>query len=201
MTDDAPATEPVSITVLGHSAWPDIAHTWRDLSLVSPHTSFFLTPEWVESWLSVFGNSLRPQFLLFARKSAVIGACLLVRRVEYKGPFRLARLYLNTAGEDDADSACIEFNALLCREGSEGAVAGALAGHLRNEHWDEFEAPGMSPGATLDALETAFEDLGNRRRAIPSCFVDVRAVRDGGGDYQGSLSRKARQRMRLYLKR
>ena len=191
----------ISISVRDHSAWPDIAGVWADLAEKSPHTTFFLTPEWVESWLGVFGASLRPRVLLFSRQSTVVGACLLVRRVERKGPFRLTRVYLNTAGENEADSACIEFNALLCLEGSEEPVAGALADYLRDERWDEFELPGMSPGATQDALEHALRGFTVRRHAVPSHFVKVQALRDSGSDYASSLRRKVRSQVRSYLKK
>jgi CelD/BcsL family acetyltransferase involved in cellulose biosynthesis len=201
MSAGAPERPSISLSVRDHSAWPDIAGVWADLAEKSPYTTFFLTPEWVESWLGVFGESLRPQLLLFSRQSTVVGACLLVRRIERKGPFRLTRVYLNTAGENEADSACIEFNALLCLEGSEEAVAGALADHLRNEHWDEFELPGMSPGATRDALEHALAGFTVRRHTVPSHFVKLRALRDSGSDYASSLQRKVRSQVRSYLRR
>src|SRR5436190_1007753 len=105
--------------------WPTVLPLWKELSERSPHTTFFLTPAWVEAWIEVFGELLQPDIAVFRTPETCVGACLLVHRNDRRGPFQVRRVYLNTAGEEDLESACIEFNSLLCSDGWEETVASA----------------------------------------------------------------------------
>src|SRR5207302_2892704 len=107
--------------------WRQLASTWSDLVTRCQEATFFVTTDWVETWLDEFGSTLRPTFVVFRTDDDTpIGACILVRRLVRKGPFAIRRIYLNTSGEDDADSPCIEFNTILCETGQEAAVAREL---------------------------------------------------------------------------
>src|SRR3972149_5898684 len=81
-TGSSPA---VRITVHRTSKWPQVAPIWSDLAESSPHSSFCLSPEWVASWLEVFGGELKPEILVFEAEGVAVGACLLVYRNERVG--------------------------------------------------------------------------------------------------------------------
>ena len=91
-------------------AWSEVKEVWQELEQRSPYTSFFISSIWVESWLSVFGDSLPVELVIFRASGLPVGACVLVRRIRRHGPFRLRRVFLNTSGEDPGDSPYIEFN-------------------------------------------------------------------------------------------
>jgi CelD/BcsL family acetyltransferase involved in cellulose biosynthesis len=181
------------------TAWPAWSAAWGALAAASNPESFFLTREWVEAWLEVFGGSTRARILVFGDDAAPdpAGLCILTFRADRRGPFVLRRAFLNTAGEAEADEACQEYNALLCRPGEEDAVASALAAHLKGEAWDEFLANAMAAGPSLDALVRS--PLGRRgasKKDVRAPFVDLRPLDDSGEGYLRVLSRNTREQVR-----
>ena len=180
--------------------WPQLENSWADLAHRSRETSFFVGPEWTGTWLAEFGPSLKPTIVVFRDDGALIGACLLVRRTVRKGPFAIRRIYLNTSGEDELDSACVEFNALVCEDGAQLAVARALRGALeqlrRTDPWDELVVEGLVTGSSLDALRAAFSPWPCAASAKPSHYVDLDALRTSGKDYQSTLPSRLRTQLR-----
>src|SRR5262249_33441908 len=175
------------------TSWSRWSEAWTDVHAACPERSFFLSTEWVEAWLEVFGPRLRPQIVVFSEgRSRILGLCLLVERLERVGPFRLRRLYLNTAGEDERDEACVEDNAVLCRSGAEDAVARALGELLAARRWDEIFLHGMSPSRTLDGLATTPLGPPAGRRGGPSHLVDLRTPGARPASYPESLCRNTR---------
>jgi hypothetical protein len=182
--------------------WTNIAPVWSALASACEHASFFLMAEAVGAWLDTFGARLEPSILLFRdAEHTVVGAALLVRRTVRKGPFAVRRIYLNTAGEDDADSACIEFNELLCRPGCEAAVARALRTHIDAEPWDELAAPGMLDGASLRALRHAFADAQPVAQTTRDHYVSLADIRRSGKDFVEQLAARERTRYRQNVRK
>jgi CelD/BcsL family acetyltransferase involved in cellulose biosynthesis len=191
---------PVKVSVHAASQWAGVVGLWSELAAVSPYSSFFLSPEWVESWLETFAASLRPEILVFESDGRPVGICLLVRTVVRVGPFRVTRVYLNTAGENEDDSPCIEFNNILCRQGYEGSVAAALFEHLKSKRWDELAIPGLCEGPVFDALAAVFGDLKQELSWRSSYYVNLAGLRETNTPYDGALSRKWRQHLRQSMK-
>lgn len=148
-----PSHHLVKVSTHPAKAWPEIAPLWARLAEASPHTSFYLTVNWVSAWLEIFGPLLNPQVLVFEEQDNAVGICLLNSCLEKRGPFRVRRLYLNTGGEDPADRTLMEFNNLVCRPGHESAVAQALASHVDSLPWHEFAVlpspPPILPGCSV----------------------------------------------------
>lgn len=186
----------IEILIYPWSSWPQVASVWSELSNTSPYSSFFLSPEWVECWLEVFGSVLQPEILLFRTDAVFVGACLLVFKTERRGPFLVRRVYLNTAGENEADSLCIEFNDLLCLAGWEEAVARRLATHLQSMAWDEFALNGCSRRPSLEALGRTFTGIKQVTFLRPSYYVDLAQLRRVNSDYESSLSSGLRKQLR-----
>lgn len=182
--------------------WPELAPIWSALTSGCAHASFFLTSEAVAVWLRVFGPHLRPSIVVFRdEERTVVGAAILVRRTVRKGPFEVRRVYLNTAGEDDADSACIEFNGLVCRPGYEPALARALRVHIDREPWDELVGSGLLDGGSLCALRAAFTDTEPVERTTPTYYVSLDEVRQSGKDVVDLLGARERTRYRQNVRR
>jgi CelD/BcsL family acetyltransferase involved in cellulose biosynthesis len=181
------------------AAWPDVAPLWSELVSVS-QCSFFLTTAWVESWLEVFGTQLHPSILTFTSGSQVVGACLLVNSRPGFNPFFIKRVSLNTWGESATDTTYVEFNNLLTRIGWEAPVAKALAEHLRDQDWDEFNLPGFSWGPAYDALKGEFDDLVCEENPNPCHHVDLAALRSSGRTYEMAMSAGARKHLRQNIR-
>src|SRR5215471_2466475 len=180
--------------------WGRVASTWSMLA-VRTRSSFFLTAEWIESWLETFGNCLNIALAVFESESDPVGAALLVQTRGRRMTGGLERISLNASGEGAGETTYIEFNHLLCLPGWEERVAGSIAERLRATRWDEFALDGFLPGAGYDALKRALAPLAFEEVRHPSYYVDLAAVRSQGS-YERSLSshrRKLyRQNVRAY---
>jgi CelD/BcsL family acetyltransferase involved in cellulose biosynthesis len=186
----------VQVSAADWCQWPDLRESWAELAAGIEAPSFFLNTDWIEAWLSVFGEALQPQFLVFRADTTVVGACILVRRRHRYGPVAVRRIYLNTAGEDPADSPCVEYNDLPCRPGFEAQVASALWAHLRNMRWDELVLAGFQEGPGCSALRTAFGEMSWVANERPSLYVDLDRLREREQTYELVLSKNTRYQIR-----
>jgi CelD/BcsL family acetyltransferase involved in cellulose biosynthesis len=125
--------------------------------------------------------------------------CLLTARDEWRRGFPVRRVYLNAAGEPDAEGVGTEFNALLCRPGSERAVAAALSAHLRGLSCEEFVVCGVSESA-LQAIEPGLAGWHRTAQWSTNYYVDLAALRQHGREYTDRLSSNTRAQIRRALK-
>ena len=151
-------------------------------------------PGVVDCWLATFGEDLNPDLLAFVGDGDVVGCCLLVWRTQWVRGIPLRRVYLNCAGENEADSTYIEFNSLLSLPEHEEAVARALVKFLRSRKWDELLLPGV---VEQDAIRILASSLGaNEITEVPSLYVDFSGFRDPPADFLNTLSSKTRYHIR-----
>lgn len=192
----------VRVSVYAAADWARLAPHWTELAELSPYSSFYLSSEWISAWLQVFGDAIKPQILFFEESGEKIGACLLMRGEQRRGPFRVNRMYLNTGGEDLADRTLMEFNSILCWRGKEQVVAQALWRYLRLLLWDEFAIEGMCPDAVLGALQAEAHPSQDISMNVRSTFyVDLNGLRSAGLAYLDSLSGNTRGQIRRSLKK
>jgi CelD/BcsL family acetyltransferase involved in cellulose biosynthesis len=193
------------VDVRGWQEWSTFASAWAGLVDRSPHATFFVSSDWIETWLESFGAGLNPALLVFRNHEQIVGMCFLVRRTERKGPFTIRRVYLNTSGEDDADSPCTEFQTLLCEPGHEAGVAEALRDYLEElrvrEPWDELAFTAVVDSPALAALAESFAPFHEIDQPRPSYYVELDAVRASGKDYLTSLASRMRTQFRHSEKR
>ena len=192
----------VCLTVQPCRSWTEVVGAWRRLYEARPDASVFLSPEWLEAWLEVFGDTRRPEFLVFSAGREEVAVCALVPSLERRGPFRLRALYINGGGEDSNDRSAVEGNDILCTPGVESAVARALRAHLEGRAWDLIVAYGFRPGLLREALDAvAFADLRRDVRPRPSFYVDLEHLRATGRTYDDALSRNKRWQVRKFTRR
>jgi CelD/BcsL family acetyltransferase involved in cellulose biosynthesis len=182
------------------AAWCRLSGDWRALAEQAPNASFFLTADWADAWMRTFGAALRPDILLFRADGRIVGACMIVRRAVRVGPVPVTRLFLNMAGEDEAEDTTIEYNDVLCLDGWQEVVARRLAAWLGIRQWDEFVAIGLSRGATVATL--GWKTLGSSqpfRAGRPSYYVDLAAARQASPAFDHCLGARSRKNVRRYL--
>ena len=197
----SPAGSALRIAVYPYSDWARVESQWSQLVDQSPYSSFFLTVAWVRSWLESYGDLLKPEILFFHAEEEAVGACLLVYRTLRRGPFPVRCVFLNTAGEDEIEETCADFNNLLCLSGWERPVVAALKVHLDQHRLDEIAATGFAPGTPLDALSEAFAGLIPLQNLRPSYYVDLARLRDQNLTYEAALSKKTRGNVRRHSRK
>lgn len=191
------------LTVCSHplTGWPSVRPIWKDIAQKSPYTSFFLTPDWVDSWITVFGQSLNTEILTFQTASGTaVGCCLLVSRIVKRGPFSALCIFLNTTGEDDADSACMECNTLLCLEGWEASAAEALLDYMSAQKWDIFSLQGCFRDESLSAVSRFFSAFPQESKEVANHYVDLKMHVSDHCPYESSLSSNSRSQIRKSIR-
>lgn len=172
---------------------------WTDLERRAERT-FFLSWPWINSWLEQGGA---PDFVLIGRADEeVVCLGLLRKRTEWRHGFVRSRtLYLHETGNRDQDAVYIEYNGLLTDRRFTGLAPKAFQ-FLRSSgsagRFDEFQV-----GGAPETLLEEFRASGCRtqlRDRKPTAFVDLKAIREAGGDYLASLSANSRYQLRRALK-
>jgi CelD/BcsL family acetyltransferase involved in cellulose biosynthesis len=182
--------------------WTVIGTTWTVLAEADPRASFFVGIDWTAAWLDTFGRDLDVDALVFTAGARAVGICLLVSAVERRGPFRIRRMYVNTAGEPLLERNTIEFNTVLCLPGWEEAVLASLWAELRRRDWDECVAEGWTADGLLPALASAApDDVAVAFAEEPSFHVDLDGLRRSGRSYEHVLSANTRAQIRRSLER
>lgn len=167
--------------------------------------SFFQSWMWIGTWLAKLPSSAKRYLLEVTDDGktiglAVIGASTLVRHRFV----RSRALLLHETGIHDIDRTTIEYNSFVAEAGREREVvsAGIRCICAANVAWDEFVASGVGADA-FETWQTAIADskwhlLYRQQSDCP--FVDLGAIREGGGDYLALLSANTRQQVRRSIK-
>jgi hypothetical protein len=176
------------------AAWPRHRDAWRELHGLTPRPTIFLSEAWVDAWLTVFGPSLRPELWTVRTDDRVVGAALLVHRVEWRGPVPVRCLYLNTAGEG-ADSVTVEHNGVLSRPEYEELVWQELGKVLQRLSWDELVMCGADT-VTAERMRHLFPGWKISLAARAAPFVPLEPVRLAPDGLLGLLSANTRGQLR-----
>ncbi|WP_070157497.1 GNAT family N-acetyltransferase [Sphingobium phenoxybenzoativorans] len=169
---------------------------WRALE-ARAEGSFFLGWTWMESWLSATGAT--PELLAVKDGAGGDAALALIgRSLDKRLLGRTPTLWLNQAGQYQADRPFIEYNGLLAaRDAPADLHDVAMRAILRRNDWRALRLSGVAPDSPL--LATRF-----RRRVridqSPAYHVDLDAVRAAKGDYLSLLSANTRSQIKRAAK-
>ena len=186
----------VNTAAYSWSQWRSLSGTWSALASECPECSIFLTANWIETWLEVYGPHLNPSLLLFQSGEQTVGACLVSKGNSRSAMIPVQRISLNATGEPPQDTTYSEFNDVLCLEGWEREVALALAEYLAVGEWDELALDGFTNSPVYQSLLSAFDKLEREETWHPSYFVNLHQLRHLGQSFEVSLGQKRRKHLR-----
>lgn len=173
---------------------------WRELE-ERAETSFYLSWGWIGPWIDEAGT---PDFVLAARADgALVALGLIWRAVKRRHGFVRSRtLLLHETGREEQDVIFIEYNGLLTDRRSGRLEPEAIA-YLRTRQaelggFDEIAIGGLAQDG-FDALRSAGLRPHVHSRKT-TAFVDLAAIRAGGGDYLATLSANTRQQVRRAIR-
>jgi hypothetical protein len=178
---------------------PDLARLesrWRALESTSD-ASFFLGWTWIGSWLASTGA--RPDMLTIEQDGKDIALALVGHSIDRRALGGVPTLWLNQAGDVEADRPFIEYNGLLVNSSHSSAANNAAIGAIMARgDWKALRLSGVMPPPSLK------RDAGFRRWTCrdtsPVCFIDLDAVRTANGDYLSLLSANSRNQIRRSYK-
>jgi CelD/BcsL family acetyltransferase involved in cellulose biosynthesis len=178
---------------------------WTELEARSD-CPFFLTWDWVGTWLSETPN-LSPLQLSVYEGSTVVGLALL-QPTSFRRHFgRTPALLLHQSGEPSADLITMEYNGVLSDRDYARRVEEGLFGFLTRSGilrpWGEFHVALATDSVADRAREGGL--IVTELARMPSWFVDLNAVRASGQQYLESLSSNTRgqinRSLRMYQQR
>jgi CelD/BcsL family acetyltransferase involved in cellulose biosynthesis len=169
---------------------------WRALERQADIT-FYLSWDWVGAWVDEAGL---PDHLLVGRAAGEVVCLGLLRGSTDRrhGFVRSRTLHLHATGCEEHDVIFIEYNGLLTdrRFGSMEAEAIAFL-RTRQKEIGRFDEISLG-GFTEDKFKAvrAAEHRPHVHALKSTAFVDLKALRESGGDYLGTLSANTRQQIR-----
>lgn len=169
---------------------------WRALEAQADIT-FFLSWDWISAWVDEAGL---PDWVLVGRANGeVVCLGLLRRREEGRHGFVRSRtLHLHATGREEQDVIFIEYNGFLTDRRFAPLEAEAIA-FLRTRQREIGRFDEISLGGFAEDRFEAVREAGLRTHvhALKStACVDLKALRERGGDYLGTLSSNTRQQIR-----
>jgi hypothetical protein len=187
--------------VLNHASGPPA--WWSDLFSRAQADSIFLSPQWVATWLDIYGMDFSGKALSWWHDDACIAGVMLLLRPAKLGPFPITLAILNTAGEIDENAPFIEYNDVLCQPGYEEIVLDSLASYLAQQSWDQLYLAGYTESSLIARLQT--RTLPGRWDSIAksSPYINLASIGDGGLDKYFSSNTRAqiRRSVKLYEER
>jgi CelD/BcsL family acetyltransferase involved in cellulose biosynthesis len=169
---------------------------WRGLEARADIT-FYLSWSWIGAWIAEAGP---PDLVLVGRSDGeVVCLGLLRRSVQRRHGFVRSRtLHLHETGCEDKDVIFIEYNGFLTDRLFGRLEAEGLRFLRAAERFDEISLGGFAE-PHYEAIEAA--GFKTHVHALKTtAFVDLEAVRRGGGDYLATLSSNTRYQIRRALK-
>jgi CelD/BcsL family acetyltransferase involved in cellulose biosynthesis len=189
----------LSLEIQGSDARAELLDPWRVLHERVGGERVATSPEWLEIWLDQYGDVVEHRFAVLRASGRVCGITLLCAGTDKKlGPFPLRTLHVGTAGERDADSACVEYNHLLVEDEYRGDLVEALADLYRAEpEWDALSLDGFS----ADHAGSFSAQLELDVRTYPSRYFDLARARRERRDVLELLGGSTRSNLRRQIKR
>lgn len=175
----------------GLALWHAHEATLTGVPLTASHT-------WVSTWIAHFGDLVPHRFAVARRDGAVVGLALLTDGAsQYAGPFRIATRHVGTAGEPEADSIVVEYNAPLVAEADRPAFLNALvAMQMQDRSWDSLHLDGFDASLLASLLATP----GWTTRAVIAHVHDLQAARALGKEPIEQLGSSTRAEIRRGLR-
>lgn len=150
---------------------------WKSLEAQVGAAPIAASWDWVTTWIRHFRDIVPATFVVVEDAGALVGVALVASsRVKRSRVFTVKTRHLGTAGEPEADSACVEYNALLVAPGQEAVFARALVGALQSQSdWDELRVDGFAPDEIQPFLDSANQaGMLFEVRQNPSPMTDLR---------------------------
>lgn len=195
--DERAARARLDIAVLGADARAVAGVAWAAVERRVPGRSLMVGWDWTEAWLTHYGPVVPHRFVIARHAGEPVGAALVTFDDWRRGPLRLRRAHLGTAGEPPGEGVHVERNGLLVLPEHAAEFADALTAAVGRERaWDAFQLDGfLAPDA--DALLRT----GGRWTVEPqgALVADLTAIDDAGpaGPFSSGLRKEWRRAERI----
>jgi hypothetical protein len=191
----------IETVAVDSGGWPTLAGTWNHLFSQRPDASAYVSPIWMQTWLQIYGDTLRPDlFVAKTGENEPVGICLLTRRTRYAALLPHVRIHLNCDGESAGQGVVVQHNSILSSPVADESVMLTLARHICSSRVDEIAVSGFNETG-LQQWIRAFPGWTAETDWREDHYVDLDQLRATGSEYISLLSRNTREQLRRSLKR
>ena len=176
-----------------------LRNVWIDLEQRASIT-FFLSWFWIGTWVQLAGP---PDFILVGRADGEIVCLGLLRRsVQWRHRFVRSRtLCLHETGNTDQDALYTEYNGFVSDRRFGDLGPHAIAFLRRSVALGRFDE--LQIGGAVERDYDRVREAGHKTQLYArksTAYVDLRAVREAGGEYLATVSANTRYQIRRALK-
>jgi CelD/BcsL family acetyltransferase involved in cellulose biosynthesis len=144
---------------------------WRTLEARLEAVPVTASWTWTDTWLRHYGNVVPHRFAVGRTQGRTCGITLLCEDTRRRGPVRLRRLHLGTAGEPVGEDVSVERNGVLAEPEHRETFAARLLETLADEGgWSDLCLDAFSFEQALPFLE---HEPRLEARLVPSRYLDL----------------------------
>ncbi|WP_298867073.1 GNAT family N-acetyltransferase [uncultured Gimesia sp.] len=191
--------QPLSIKVYDHSQSEFCLTLWKKLESQFDEIPLMCSHTWTSTWIEHYGDLIPHFFAVASRNNTPCGICLLTEGVDqHDGPLSLNTLHLGTAGEPTAESACVEYNALLIQPADQHAFIAQLLNSLSdNQKWDALLFDGFA-SQELESWDLPDSELSIKK--VESHYFDLKQIREEERKVISGFGYSTRKNLRKNMK-
>jgi len=161
-------------------------------------SSYFLTWGWIEAWLKGLPSDCKVYFVETKQDEKTVLAFFVGTRILLRsGCFKIRQICLNVSGHDEYDNIWMEYNGFLYGDGYKNYDLMKILKTIPIS-WDEVYLPGLDqtifPGKGITSLASPFRYIEDELTVSP--YVDLKKVRQAGGNYLSLPSGNSRSQIR-----
>ncbi len=180
----------------------EVEEIWKQM-LSSFPTSFFLSWEWISTWLITLPKDTKIDlFVGHMDEEPVLAFFIGNQNITRHKMFRYRTASLNSTNDEHLDEISIECNGAVVAPGLTVNIVKEICEATTG--WDELYLPGVSDelSSHLEQIMGHYRDTHNIfvERDDRSHYVDLKKVREAGLDYLALLSPNRRQQIRRSIK-
>lgn len=168
---DRPTTLDLQVVHAAPAMWLD----WQLLEERIGASHLMCSATWTRIWVETYGNEI-PHTIVMARNGNLpVGFALLTDSTTRNGPLTVRTLHLGTAGENEADSVCVEYNRLLVEDYyRESFIRELLKFIYQLPNWELLQLNGMA-SSDAQAFQSQMETPDVRE--VNSHYCDLNLIR------------------------
>jgi CelD/BcsL family acetyltransferase involved in cellulose biosynthesis len=185
-----------TITPLAESSI--VPEWWVPLFIASSRPSVFVSAEWMQTWLDVYGAEFEGHWVCWDIDGVVVGGCLIVVRLVRKALFSLRSLYFNATGNASMRTPLAEFNDVLFVEKYRQEITADLVEYLQTQRWDRMFVSGYERGGVLHSLLGAIPSAHVQHEDQSASYVDLTALE--ASPLEATLSSNTRGQLRRSMR-
>jgi hypothetical protein len=196
---DRPAVPTVSVEWWDSARREQALAAWFALEQQLGGLPVVCSADWTAGWLRHYGSIVPHRFAVGWADDRIVGLLLLTRGVEDRdGCFPVRTWHFGTAGESDADSVCVEYNALACEPAYRNAFFKDVIAALQTaEDWDELRCDGFAVGDLPQRPDS--EPVWTERQRFAR-WIDLDRVRASGRELISFFGDSTRKHIRQNLR-